>query len=64
MEQIAPHLMRCEDRAAFMMVPPPTAAGKEPMMLTVVFRPIAERPPESVVQSPAHRAAPATGEHS
>ena len=45
MEQVAPHLMRCEDQAAFMMVPPPPLAKPEPMMLTVVFRPIAERQP-------------------
>jgi FMN phosphatase YigB (HAD superfamily) len=58
MEQIAPHLMRCEDRAAFMMVPPPTTAGKKPMMLTVVFRPISERPPSAPAQSSAHLATP------
>jgi FMN phosphatase YigB (HAD superfamily) len=45
MEQVAPHLMRCADEAAFMMVPPPVITKKEPMMLSVVFRPIAERLP-------------------
>ena len=43
MEQVAPHLMRCEDEAAFMMVPPPVLSRPEPMMLTVVFRPVAQR---------------------
>lgn len=43
MEQVAPHLMRCHDETAFMMVPPPMRADATPMMLTVVFRPIAAR---------------------
>ncbi len=43
MEQIAPHLLRCDDEAAFMMVPPPGGGEGTPMMLTVVFRPIAAR---------------------
>jgi FMN phosphatase YigB (HAD superfamily) len=43
MEQVAPHLLRCEDAAAFMMVPPPKLATPRSMMLTVVFRPIAAR---------------------
>ena len=60
MEQIAPHLMRCEDRAAFMMVPPPALVSKEPMMLTVVFRPIAERQSAPAVPSPAQLTPPQT----
>lgn len=64
MEQVAPHLMRCEDRAAFMMVPPPALVGKEPMMLTVVFRPIAERQPAPAGPSPASLATPQTESHS
>ncbi|WP_114955020.1 HAD family hydrolase [Sphingosinicella terrae] len=44
MEQVAPHLMRCEDASAFMMVPPPVLVQPEPMMLAIVFRPIADRP--------------------
>lgn len=63
MEQIAPHLMRCEDRAAFMMVPPPALASREPMMLTVVFRPIAERQPVSADQSSACLAAAQTDKY-
>jgi FMN phosphatase YigB (HAD superfamily) len=45
MEQVAPHLLRCEDAAAFMMVPPPVLATPRPMMLALVFRPIAAREP-------------------
>lgn len=61
MEQVAPHLMRCEDEAAFMMVPPPALAPKEPMMLTVVFRPIAECQRAPVVQPLSPLAAPRAG---
>lgn len=43
MEQIAPWLFRCEDEFAFMMVPPPARRDDRPMMLAVVFRPIAAR---------------------
>ncbi|WP_404337488.1 HAD family hydrolase [Sphingomonas sp. MMS12-HWE2-04] len=43
MEQAAPHLFRCNDEYAFMMVPPPARADDRPMMLAVVFRPIATR---------------------
>ncbi|MBZ6379240.1 hypothetical protein B5C34_08780 [Pacificimonas flava] len=43
MQQIAPHLMHCQSETAFMMVPPPPAEGNRNMMLTVTFRPIAER---------------------
>jgi len=61
MEQVAPHLMRCEDQAAFMMVPPPALAKREPMMLVVVFRPIAERQPAPVAHAAAPLAAPGAG---
>ncbi len=43
MEQAGPHLYRCEDAAAFMMIPPPPRHNARPMMLSVVFRPIAAR---------------------
>jgi hypothetical protein len=43
LEQTAPHLFRCEDEFAFMMVPPPPRQDDRPMMLAVVFRPIAIR---------------------
>ncbi|TXC69649.1 HAD family hydrolase [Sphingomonas ginsenosidivorax] len=43
MEQAGPHLFRCEDRAAFMMIPPPPRADARAMMLAVVFRPIVAR---------------------
>lgn len=43
MEQTAPHLFRCEDTAAFMMVPPPLRRDARAMMLAVVFRPIVAR---------------------
>lgn len=42
-EQTAPKLYRCEDSAAFMMIPPPPRRDGRPMMLAVVFRPIASR---------------------
>ena len=41
MEAVAERLMRCTDENAFMMVPPP--GGTEPIVLTVVFRPIVSR---------------------
>ncbi|CAN5518611.1 hypothetical protein BH10PSE14_BH10PSE14_24070 [soil metagenome] len=56
MEQTAPHLFRCEDNAAFMMVPPPPRQDARPMMLAVVFRPIAARA-STVVPKPAIAAA-------
>lgn len=43
MEQVAPHLFRCENEFAFMMVPPPPRQGDRPMMLAIAFRPIAAR---------------------
>lgn len=43
MEQAGPHLFRCEDRAAFMMIPPPKRTDARAMMLAVVFRPIVAR---------------------
>lgn len=43
MEQTAPYLFRCEDKAAFMMIPPPPRRDARPMMLAVVFRPIVAR---------------------
>jgi FMN phosphatase YigB (HAD superfamily) len=43
MEQVAPHLFRCENEFAFMMVPPPQRRHDKPMMLALVFRPIAAR---------------------
>lgn len=49
MEQAAPHLFRCEDSSAFMMVPPPPRVDDRPMMLAVVFRPLAAR---EAVESP------------
>ena len=53
MEQVAPHLMRCDEESAFLMVPPPALAAPEPMMLTVVFRPIAERDPAEAARVPS-----------
>ncbi len=43
MEQAGPNLYRCEDSAAFMMIPPPPRRDARAMMLAVVFRPIAPR---------------------
>jgi FMN phosphatase YigB (HAD superfamily) len=51
MDQVAPHLFRCENEFAFMMVPPPPRQGDRPMMLALVFRPIAPR--EAVAPAPA-----------
>jgi FMN phosphatase YigB (HAD superfamily) len=56
MEQVAPHLLRCEDKHSFMMVPPPARDGDTKMMLAIAFRPIALRQPEVAVpalQAPA-----------
>ena len=52
MDQVAPHLFRCENEFAFMMVPPPPRQGDKPMMLALVFRPIAAR--EAVAPAPAN----------
>jgi len=43
MEQAAPHLFRCADEFAFMMVPQPPRRDDRQMVLAVVFRPIASR---------------------
>ena len=45
MEQTAPHLFRCQDEHAFLMVPPAADAGDVPMMLAIAFRPLVERIP-------------------
>lgn len=45
MDQVAPHLFRCENEFSFMMVPPPPRQGDRPMMLAIAFRPIAARAP-------------------
>jgi FMN phosphatase YigB (HAD superfamily) len=55
MEQVAPHMFRCDGPEAFLMVPPPEGAADEPMMLAVVFRPLVEREPDAAIA-----AAPAT----
>jgi hypothetical protein len=61
MEQVAPHLLRCEDTAAFMMVPPPRLTTPRSMMLTVVFRPIAAREPALGPGAKSHLDAPRAG---
>lgn len=48
MTQAAPHLFKCADEFAFMMVPPPPRQGDRQMMLAVVFRPIAKREAQPV----------------
>jgi hypothetical protein len=45
MAELAPHIFHCGDRDGFMMVPPPAGAERRDLVLEVVFRPIAERPP-------------------
>lgn len=52
MEQAAPHLFKCADEFAFMMVPPPPPQGDRQMVLAVVFRPIARRETAAVLASP------------
>ncbi|MDP3174250.1 MAG: hypothetical protein Q8M88_07435 [Phenylobacterium sp.] len=47
MSEAAPGLFRCDDENAFMMVPPPARADDRPMVLNVIFRPIAERAPSA-----------------
>ncbi|NLS27322.1 hypothetical protein S2M10_23170 [Sphingomonas sp. S2M10] len=58
MQQVAPNLFQCADEFGFMMVPPPPRVDDRPMMLALVFRPIARReivPVETVQQpSPVH----------
>jgi len=57
MEQVAPGLYRCDDEAGFLMIHPPQRIDDSPMMLAVVFRPVAARRREVVQQ-----AAPRLGE--
>lgn len=52
MVQVAPHLFRCENEFAFMMVPPPPRADDRAMMLALVFRPIARRETATVATVP------------
>jgi FMN phosphatase YigB (HAD superfamily) len=58
MQQVAPSLFHCADEFSFMMIPPPPREDDRPMMLALVFRPIAKReiaPVETVRQpSPVH----------
>ncbi|MBB5710731.1 HAD family hydrolase [Sphingomonas xinjiangensis] len=56
MEQTAPHLFRCADASAFMMVPPPPRRDDRQMLLAVTFRPIAPRqaPPAAAAHTLAH----------
>jgi FMN phosphatase YigB (HAD superfamily) len=58
MEQVAPHLFRCDGPESFLMVPPLEDMPHEPMMLAVVFRPLVERDADTV---PAAAPAYATG---
>ncbi|WP_084580152.1 HAD family hydrolase [Sphingomonas azotifigens] len=53
-QQVAPHLYHCENEFAFMMVPPPPRIDDRPMMLALVFRPIAYRVATGA-SAPAHR---------
>ncbi|MEN2709544.1 HAD family hydrolase [Sphingomonas sp. NPDC092331] len=54
MEQVAPHLFRCENEFAFMMVPPPPRQEGRQMMLALAFRPIAAR--QAAAPAPSHAA--------
>lgn len=42
-EAVTDRLLRCHDKAGFLMVNPPARIGDRPMMLAVVFRPLAGR---------------------
>ena len=63
MHQVAPHLFHCDNEFAFMMVPPPPRVDDRPMVLQLVFRPIARReiatletvPQPSLVHAPGVR---------
>jgi len=58
MEQVAPHLFRCPDATATLLIPPPTRQDARPMLVTVVFRPLVLREtdgdaaPHSAVEQP------------
>ena len=58
MEQVAPHLFRCPDATATLLIPPPTRQDALPMLVTVVFRPLVLREtdgdaaPHSAVEQP------------
>jgi FMN phosphatase YigB (HAD superfamily) len=62
MEQTAAHLFRCEDDAAFMMIPPPTRHDARAMMLAVVFRPIVTRATAPAAKPAARPVLAAAGE--
>lgn len=47
MERAAPSLFHCVDETGFMMIHPPERRDERPMMLALVFRPIAERREQS-----------------
>ncbi|WP_294330254.1 HAD family hydrolase [uncultured Sphingomonas sp.] len=63
MHQVAPNLFHCDNEFAFMMVPPPPRVDDRPMVLQLVFRPIARRetavletvPQPSLVHAPGVR---------
>ena len=52
MHQVAPHLFQCDNEYAFMMVPPPPRVDDRPMMLALVFRPIAYRQAAETAAAP------------
>lgn len=51
MESVAPGLYRCADESGFMMIHPPRREDETPMMLSVVFRPIAPRADDAASQA-------------
>lgn len=61
MELVAGGLMRCLEPSAFMMVPPPPGSG-EPLVLTVLFRPVVAR--QAAASSTAGRPAAVEGARS
>ena len=52
MAQVAPHLFECADEAGFMMIHPPGSEPGEPMIATIVFRPLAERSRNTAAHTP------------
>jgi len=57
MEQVAPHLFRCPDASATLLIPPPPRQDARPMLVTVVFRPLVLRATEGDGDAAPHAAA-------
>jgi FMN phosphatase YigB (HAD superfamily) len=60
MVKTAPHLFRCDDHAAFLMVPPPASDADVPLILEIAFRPLVPRLWDQAAQSEIHDTSGAT----